>query len=114
MISPSTSRPLTIRHTKATGPQLKFWASRARWRLFVGGVGSGKTRAGCVEILRQPAGSTGMVLAPTYPMLRDATLRTFLDLARGAGVLASFNKGEMVARLHGNRTVLFRSADNPD
>jgi hypothetical protein len=55
-----------------------------------------------------------MVLAPTYPMLRDATLRTFLELTRKAGVLRSFSKAEMTAVLGGNRTVLFRSADDPD
>jgi len=110
----STSRKRTIRHSKQTGPQREFWGSTDRYRLFVGGVGSGKTRAGCVEVLRQPAGSTGMVLAPTYPMLRDATLRTFLDLTERAGVLREFNKAEMRAELHGRRTVLFRSADKPD
>lgn len=105
---------IRIRHSKKTQPQAEFWSSHHRFRLFVGGVGSGKTRAGCVEILRQPAGSTGMVLAPTYPMLRDATLRTFLDLAQRAGILESFNKAEMSAGLVGGRTALFRSADAPD
>lgn len=103
-----------IKHSRKTGPQAKFWTSPCKFRLFVGGVGSGKTRAGCVEILRQPSGSTGMVLAPTYPMLRDATLRTFLDLAQRGGILESFNKAEMAASIIGDRTVLFRSADAPD
>lgn len=61
-----------------------------------------------------PAGSTGMVLAPTYPMLRDATLRTFLALIERAGILATFNKAELVVTLTDGKTVLFRSADNPD
>jgi hypothetical protein len=77
-------------------------------------VGSGKTKAGVIECLRQPAGSTGMVLAPTYPMLRDATLRSFLELVEAAGVLRKFNKAENRAELGGDRTVLFRSADSPD
>lgn len=47
-------------------------------------------------------------------MLRDATLETFLDLARRGRILRSFNRSEMRAELSGNRTVLFRSADNPD
>jgi hypothetical protein len=55
-----------------------------------------------------------VVVAPTYPMLRDATLATFLDLSRQAGVLVGFNKQEMVAKLSGGRTILFRSADDPD
>lgn len=74
-------------------------------------MGSGKTLAGCVEALRQPA-STGMILAPTYPMLRDATLRTFLSIARPA--IAEFNKAEMRVSLVNGTTILFRSADDPD
>jgi phage terminase large subunit-like protein len=75
---------------------------------------SGKTRAGCVEVLRQPAGSVGMVLAPTYPMLRDATLRTFLDLVNRGGILKTWHKAEMTAELSDGKIVMFRSADNPD
>ena len=55
-----------------------------------------------------------MVLAPTYPMLRDATMRTFLDLARRGGILTAFNKAEMHATLADGKRVLFRSADDPD
>jgi hypothetical protein len=104
----------TIRHTKQTGPQREFWASTTKFRLYSGGVGSGKTRAGVIEAFRQPPGSTGTILAPTYPMLRDATLRTFLELADQARVLRSFHKEEMTAVLGGNRTVMFRSADRPN
>lgn len=109
-----TQPSLTLRHKQATRPQRAFWRSPARFRLFVGGVGSGKTRAGCVEVLRMPAGSTGMVVAPTYPMLRDATLRTLLELARRGGVLQSFQKAEMIATLCDGKRILFRSADDPD
>lgn len=77
-------------------------------------MGSGKTRIGCLSVFAQPAGSLGVVAAPTYPMLRDATLRTFLDMAREAGVLADFKQGEMLVRLINGTEVMFRSADNPD
>lgn len=103
-----------LRHTSLSRPQRAFLTSPAKFRLFVGGVGSGKSRAGCLECLRQPAGSTGMVLAPTYPMLRDATLRAFLELAQRGGVLKSFNRSEMVAHLIDGKTILFRSADDAD
>ena len=53
-----------------------------------------------------------MVTAPTYPMLRDATLRTFMDLA--APLIADFRKAEMVVELVNGSELLFRSADNPD
>jgi len=105
---------ITVKHSKATIPQSKFWNSEARFRLFVGGIGSGKTRAGTIEAFRQPPNSVGMIVAPTYPMLRDATLRTFLELARSANILVSFKAGDMVAKLRGERTILFRSGENPD
>ena len=77
-------------------------------------MGSGKTRAGCVEALKMPRGSTGMVVAPTYQMLRDATFRSFIDLAQPAGIVRSFNKNEFRLELAGRRTILFRSGHNPD
>lgn len=61
-----------------------------------------------------PAGSVGTVAAPTYAMLRDSTLATFLELTRNGGVLRSFNKSDMTAELVNGTKILFRSADEPD
>lgn len=61
-----------------------------------------------------PAGTTGMVVAPTFRMLHDSTLATFLELTRTGGVLRSFNKTDMVAELVNGTKILFRSADEPD
>lgn len=61
-----------------------------------------------------PAGSTGMIVAPTYRMLADSTLTTFLELTRAGGVLRDFNKTDMSALLVNGTRVLFRSADEPD
>lgn len=61
-----------------------------------------------------PAGSRGVVAAPTYPMLRDETLRTFLLIAKQIGVLAAWRVSEMRAVLVDGKEVLFRSTDNPD
>lgn len=97
-----------------TRPQREFWDSDARFRAFTGGVGSGKTRLGCLSVFAQPPGSLGVVAAPTYPMLRDATLRTFLELARDGKVLAEFRSSDMLARLVNGSEVMFRSADDPD
>jgi hypothetical protein len=103
-----------IRIKDATEPQRQFWAAGEKFVYFRGGVGSGKTVAGAVKAMSMPRGSTGMVLAPTYPMLRDATLRTFLDITRKAGVLRHWYKGEHTAVLAGNRTVYFRTAKDPE
>jgi len=61
-----------------------------------------------------PGGSLGAVIAPTYRMLMDSTITTFLDLARTGNVLRAFSKSEMTAELVNNTRVLFRSGDEPD
>jgi hypothetical protein len=61
-----------------------------------------------------PPNSTGMIVAPTYPMLRDGPRKMLLDIARPAGILKTHNIFTGTIVLHGNRTILLRSADNPD
>lgn len=94
--------------------QMDFLVCDALLSAFIGGIGSGKSYAGCVKDLyhaREP-GTLGMVVAPTYPMLRDATWRTFMEIAGDA--VEQVNKSEMTVKiLHGGE-ILFRSADNPD
>lgn len=94
--------------------QLEFWQAPEKFRLYRGGVGSGKTFAGCVECFRQPPRSRGMVVAPTYPMLMDSTFETFVRLAHHAGILRQSRESKPFARLDGNRQVLFRTADKPE
>lgn len=60
----------------------------------------------------QPAGSIGMMIAPTYPMLKDALLRTFIEMARP--LITEFNKSDYHVKLRNGSEVIFRSADNPD
>jgi len=89
-------------------------ACEDRFTAFIGGIGSGKSYAGAVKALHvsaQHPGGLGLVISPTYPMLRDATLRTFMDVFGPA--VTAFNKSEMVAETLSGE-VLFRSADNPD
>jgi PBSX family phage terminase large subunit len=97
-----------------TEPQRRFWTSQAKFRLFVGGVGSGKTRAGTIEAFRQQPGTNGMIIAPTYTMLEDTTLRTFMELAEEAQILKDYEKKLRKATLRGDRTVIFRSGEEPD
>jgi len=82
--------------------------------MFIGGRGSGKTRAGAVEALRQAEGTTGLIIAPTYPMLKLGAMETILSLVASAGIATAWNKSDKELRLLGNRTIIFRSADNPD
>ena len=61
-----------------------------------------------------PTGSIGTVIAPTYPMLRDGAMRTILQVAGAGNVIQEFNQSHGELKLIGNRTILFRSADNAD
>jgi predicted phage terminase large subunit-like protein len=100
---------------RLTRTQRAFHESSARWRGFVGGIGSGKSWAGAYDLLRRARpGRLYMAAAPTYPMMRDATLRTFLDQARAFRFLAGLNRSDLVARLGNGAEVLFRSADDPE
>lgn len=67
-----------------------------------------------MEALRQPKGSTGLIVAPTYPMLKLGAMETILRLVAKAGIATSWNKSDMELRLLGDRRIIFRSADNPD
>jgi len=92
--------------------QHEFLYSPHKFTSFIGGVGSGKTFAGAFKALMMPAGSMGMVLAPTYPMMKDATLKTFIDMTIGA--VKDFNKSDYHLTLKNGSEIIFRSADNPD
>lgn len=54
-----------------------------------------------------------MIVAPTYPMLRDVTQKTFFELLRSTNYQFRFNKSDGHLEIFG-RNVYFRSADNPE
>jgi len=103
-----------IREIELYGVQHDFVACADRLTAFIGGVGSGKSFAGSAKALLASGKqkTLGLVVAPTYPMLRDATLRTFIEVADEA--VAGFYKTEMRAELVNGSEILFRSADDPD
>lgn len=95
--------------------QSQFLDSPATFRAFVGGRGAGKSFVGAYDLLKRARrGGLYMVAAPTYPMLRDASLRSFLDVARRIGTPILFRRSDMAAVLPNGAEVLFRSADDPD
>jgi len=96
-----------------TAKQDKFIRCPDRFPALIGGIGSGKSWAGAARATLESAGppTVGLVVAPTYRMLRDATLRSYYEVA--GDLFRDFQRGEMIARI-GNAEVMFRSADNPD
>lgn len=98
---------------EGTGPQIEFWHSQATFRVLSGGIGSGKTYAGAMECLLQPAGSVGMVVTPTEAMA-DEPIRTLRKIAGPAIAEVRKSSGARSIRLLNGTEIFFRSADNPD
>lgn len=96
--------------------QFQFVNDQRRYAAYVGGIGSGKTFAGAVKALpRMQTPGFGMIAAPTYPQLRDSTLRSTIELLEEFGIRYDLNKGEMVLRiLDSGHEVICRSLDNPE
>ena len=59
--------------------QDRFLFAKEKYTGLIGGLGSGKTRGGAAKAIQAlMAGKPGMVVAPTFPMLRDSPLQTVL------------------------------------
>ncbi|MFA5772872.1 MAG: phage terminase large subunit [Thermoplasmata archaeon] len=84
---------------------------------YLGGYGSGKTYAACIKALLLSgynAGTAGMLVSPTFPMLRDTTRRTFLEILETNEIGFNFKATENKIILNEvNSEVWFRSADDP-
>ena len=82
---------------------------------FSGPIGSGKSQALCHEALKltyQNPGCTGLIGAPTYPMLRDATQQALFEILGSNAIAYEFSKAENVLVLKDSRSrILFRPLD---
>lgn len=96
--------------------QMRFHRSPAKYRAFLGGIGSGKTFMGCLEAvlyaINHP-GSLGMVIAPSFPMLRDSTMRKFWEIMPRE-LIETWKESTKELKLINGSEILFRSADNPE
>ena len=96
--------------------QRAFHDCPARYKGYSGPIGSGKSQALCQEVIRLTylnPGRTGLLGAPTYPMLRDATQATLFELLGANKLPYEHNKAEnaLVMRDTGSR-ILFRPVDD--
>lgn len=104
------------------GKQFDFVNTNVHYAAMVGGIGSGKSLAGCVRGLLASQGyvggsrietpNLGVITAPTYPMLRDATIRTFRDVA--GDFIKDYNRGEHTMLMRNGSEILFRSTTDPE
>ena len=106
-----------IKHTPLPS-QEKFHDSAATFKGFSGPIGSGKSQALCHEAIRlsyQNAGRTGLIGAPTYPMLRDSTLASLTEILETSELPFELNKGDNVLMMKDTDSrILLRSLDDFD
>lgn len=96
--------------------QAMFHQSGSKFRAYIGGFGSGKTKAGCwdtIELLMESPGNFGVICRNTYPELRDTTMRTFFEECPEE-LIKSTNKTEHSVVFHNGSEVIFRSLDDPN
>src|SRR2546422_2506417 len=95
--------------------QKLFHKSLARMKGFSGPIGSGKSQALCHEAIRLTylnPGRTGLVGAPTYPMLRDTTQQALFEILNSNRIPYEYGKSENILQMKdsGSR-ILFRPLD---
>src|SRR5687767_6540922 len=112
----TATRPKADYALQLSRTQAAFVDDAHPYVLFLGGIGSGKSYAGAVRAMKRRFGRTqpslGIVLAPTYPMLRDATWRTALEVWEP--LIRRAVQTEMRIELVTGDEALFRSADDPE
>lgn len=96
--------------------QRAFHRSRARFKGFSGPIGSGKSQALCQEAIKLSylnAGRFGVIGAPTYPMLRDATQAALFEILNSNSIPYEYNKADNVLVMKDTDSrILFRSVDD--
>jgi hypothetical protein len=96
--------------------QKRFHRSTARFKGFSGPVGSGKSQALCQEALRLSylnPGRAGLLGAPTYPMLRDATQSILFEILGQSRIPYEYHKAENTLVLGDTGSkVIFRPVDD--
>ena len=94
----------------------KFHGLDARYKGFSGPIGSGKSYAFAYEALFNAylnPGLMGLVGAPTFPMLRDATRRAFFEILEIEQIGFTHRKAENAIVLTDNDSyIAFRSLDS--
>jgi PBSX family phage terminase large subunit len=99
-----------------TLPQRQFVSSDQPYPAIVGGLGSGKTRAGTIRavllLLSDPGCNIGIFL-PTYDLLRLRAMPGVEDDLNSIGLPFTINKSEFRIDVPGYGFIIFRSYDNP-
>ena len=97
--------------------QRRFLLAREPFAAYVGGYGSGKTYALChkaIQLSGHNPGLPGMLVAPTYGMLEDTVMRSFIEILQANGIGYELQRTRRVLETAWGGEIWFRSADHPD
>lgn len=107
---------LVIKYLPFPG-QKRFHESKARFRAVITGVGFGKTAAGVNELIKvamsSPPGCKYVLVAPTYKMLKNATLPEFFKFC-SQSIIKDFRRGDMIIELINGVTITCCAGDRED
>ncbi|GAA4652071.1 terminase family protein [Kistimonas scapharcae] len=100
--------------------QYRFLSLDKKFRAYVGGFGSGKTFAGCLDLVTfamcNPRLAQGY-FAPTYPLIRDIFYPTVSEAAELVGMRVKVRESNKEVDLYRGRiyygTIICRTMDNP-
>ncbi len=96
--------------------QVAFHQSGARYKLFMGGVRSGKTVAGTAEFFVRAMRVAGLyaVIAPTYRMVKDVEIVEWLRWIPAETIGNMVHGSEPECTLVNGSRILFRTGERPD
>ena len=114
-LRPTARREQTIVRYDPLTSQKAFHNSQARFKCFMGPVGSGKTQALCQEVLKsvhRNPGRIGLIGAPTFGMLKDATTVALLEVLEENEIGYVLNQSNYTITFLDTRSrILLRSLD---
>jgi phage terminase large subunit len=99
-----------------TGPQMRFVGSQEKYPAIIGGLGSGKSRAGTMRLLAlmlQTPGANGAYYMPTYDLLNLRALPGIVEDLEMMEIPYNFNSQKMTISVYGYGNLILRSYDNP-
>jgi len=103
-------------HYRPLPKQKLYHESSAKYKCYMGGVGSGKTTAliwECLLLSLEFPGNYGLMGRYTYPELRDTTMFEFFQICPDE-VIEDFKKTENKLIFKNGSVIIFRHLEDPD
>lgn len=100
-----------------TEPQSRMFVGEEKFKLFLGGFGSGKTETkllAALNDLTSAPGSNVAIYAPSYDLLKLNTMPRIERLVEAMGFRYRMNKSDYTVEIPGLGNIIMRSLQNPE